>query len=91
MERGGETRWRTWSEDHNVENEICEKWLIEKICNTWRCKRKHIETCGEKCGEECRQHPNKKWIENHIGKQRKDRWQIRRKEMENKGREGKGI
>ena len=86
MERGGETRWRTWSEDHNVENEICEKWLIEKICNTWRCKRKHIETCGEKCGEECRQHPNKKWIENHIGKQRKDRWQIRRKELENKGK-----
>merc|ERR1712215_452681 len=51
MERGCETRWRTWSEDQNVENEI-----------------------------------NEKWIENHIGKQRKDRWQIRRKELENKGK-----
>jgi len=27
---GGENRWRTWSEDHNVENEICEKWLTER-------------------------------------------------------------
>ena len=40
-----------------------------------------------KCGEECRQHPNKKWIENHIGKQRKDRWQMRRKELLNKSKQ----
>ena len=75
--RGGENRWRTWSEDHNVENEICEKWLTEKRCNTWRCRRKHIETCGKQCGQKCIQHPSKKWIENQIGKQRKERWQVR--------------
>ena len=82
--RGGEIRWRTWSEDHNVENEICEKWLTEKRCNTWRCRRKHIETCGEQCGQNCIQHPSKNWIENQIGKQRKERWQVRRRELKNK-------